>query len=497
MKKALITAAVILLLPLAAAFALKSVFRWRTLEARRDYLDRMDRASERFARPEWGPLPPEDEQALLETHKPLLVVSRGSTGPLAPDTGYLATRHPVDCRTGQRLAADARRETLKALPDQDGICLAEGHGRSLYPAPGPTCSGDTGCARALSAVEYENVRLAEDGPQLPWIFLRYQFVFAPDGLPEGLIDTQKLLGRAGDPAAWRPVDLHAIVWVVLDEKQIPVALVLSQHGAHRTYIFGADIPWPRAGRAQVVSAARSHELYPDLPLDYRRRIRATPFPARRNYLITGTERSAVDADDIVCGRLCGGTPWDYRIERISPDDPLWTFRGYFGPRHLDFGLDLGRSGPAGGRYHTWPELARRSDLLFFSYFRDSREEDAQAARRFISGPWWNPDFDFDGLVRYGRSAFSSALESARQSLRPSDDDADIEVEASAVPPLPRIPAVRPIIEPVFTTPPVIGTYRSRRRQPSEGNNTGGEPDGPEEMDTVSPADGPVTPPEDR
>ncbi len=471
MKRIIITALIIMIVPVAGLWGLRFLFTRHSLKMRADYLDRMDRAYDRFQKPEWGPLAPEIEEQLLEAHRPLLVVSRGSAGPIDIDVDYLAVHHPADCDTGASLAPDARRELLTQLPHTGNVCLNDGPAKSVFPPAGPLCGGaESSCAKVFTAVEYENVRLgdSEKDPPLPWIFLRYEFVFASSGLPQGLIDGQKLFNYLGAAEEWHPLDLGTIAWVVLDENQKPVAAILSQHSGHRTYVFGTDTPWPRAGRMPVVSATRSNQLYPDLPADYRRRLRASHFVARREYLVTGEGWSWFDGDDIVCGRDCGGTRWDYRMERLRPTDPLWMFRGYLGPRRLDFGLDLGRSGPPGGRYHSFPELVRRSDLLFFSYYQDGDPSDAEAARNFM-GWWWKdpPGINFTSMIQHGRQRLRQSLESARKNppqfaqapaadSGADEDEHKTDSEAAA-------PALKPLIEPVID-PRVRNQFMLRNRQ---------------------------------
>ncbi len=467
MKKVLITAVLILVLPVALALGLRWALTRQTLSSRADYQERMNRAYERFSRPEWGPLTPDQEKELLEAHRPLLIVSRGSAGPIDIDTGYLASRHPVDCGTGRSLAPDARRELLAPLAGNREVCLADGPARSVFPPAGPLCGSEGVCARVFTGVQYGNVRLedSETAPPKPWIFLRYQFVYGTHGLPEGLIDQQRIVNRIGTADAWRPLDFHVTAWTVLDENQLPVAAILSQHDGHRTYVFGANMPWPKAGRPQIVSASRSNALYPDLPLDYRRRVRATPFPFRREYLASGAGRNWLDADDIVCGRDCGGARWDYRMERVRPLDPLWNFAGYLGPRELTFGIETGRSGPMGGKFFTQPELVRPEDLLFFSYFEDGSAEDAAAGRAHLGGLNGRlTDTAVQALVRHGRQRLRAALEKARQNP-PGPEQAD-ETEPAAAE-APELPLPKPLIAPDFSQPPVIG-YRAHRGIPAQG-----------------------------
>lgn len=490
MKRILLTAGLILLVPVMVLWTAKIALGRNTRNFRAEYMERIDRAQERFQKADWGPLAPEVERELVEAHRPQLVVSRGSQGPIDIDTDYLALHHPVDCDTTESLAPDARRELLASLPRTDNVCLNEGPARQVFPPPGPICGGAEGsCAKVFTAVEYENVQLddSDSAPPLPWIFLRYQFVFARSGLPAGLIDVQKLADRLGSSDNWHPLDLHLFAWVVLDETLKPVATILTQHQGHRSYVYGTDIPWPQEGRPAIVSALRSNELYPDLPIDVRRRIRATPFPGRRVFLVTGEGRNYLDGDDIVCGRSCGGIRWDYRTEPMHPDNPLWKFRGYLGPRRLDFGLELGRSGPAGGRYHTFPELARRSDLLFFSYFQDGDVSDAAAART-ATGWWWRnpPDMDFQALIRHGRQRFRMSLESARknpQQLAPLPDDFTGEPDTANIP----SPTIKPIIEPDFREPKIIGTFQSKRRA------SGASITAPTDAEGISLEPGPVEP----
>ena len=110
-------------------------------------------------------------------------------------------------------------------------------------------------------------------------FLKYNVVFALSGLPAGLPwiyeKGLRLLGL--NPEDWHQLDNFCAVHVVLDAAEQPVAVLLTQHNYHRTYLVGRDIPLPKDGRMIFAAAKRSNYIQ---TWERRHRFLTVPSPGR-------------------------------------------------------------------------------------------------------------------------------------------------------------------------------------------------------------------------
>lgn len=216
-------------------------------------------------------------------------------------------------------------------------------------------------------------------------FLKYNAVFAVSGLPAGLSKGYDVLLRMVgiSPEEWHALDNFVVVHVVLDEEKRPMAVILSQHNSHRTYLVGGQIPLPLDGRFAFDVALRSNELYTASSSPGPVRHRAIRGNLHLKYLLSGEDPPFFSADDITRGRKAGGKEVSYDLVFLSPCDPFYTARILLGePRPL-FGRYVGRDGPPGADYYAVPALLPLGNLLSFGYLRDGEPEDVRVVEEAV------------------------------------------------------------------------------------------------------------------
>jgi len=222
-------------------------------------------------------------------------------------------------------------------------------------------------------------------------FLKYNLLFPISGLPAELsLGSRALLRLTGfDREDWHELDNFVAAHVVLDEEEVPMAVVLAQHNHHRTYLLGKDIPLPEDKRLPFNIALRSNEIYPaSIPYHH-----ASGEPARHrvirwslhlDYLLSGENPPFLRGFDVTVGQETGGQEIYYDLAFLSPCDPLYTSQILLGePRPSWWRIYLGRDGPPGSDYYNIPELLPMGNLLKFGYLQDGDEEDIVVVREAI------------------------------------------------------------------------------------------------------------------
>jgi len=303
----------------------------------------------------------DDERMLLQRHRPRLWLPAGHVGPIDFYGDYIAN--------GTLLSADGRvqpnpveRTLLNRLKNDPQAVFTH-----------RPCSG---CAQPRAVVfgRVDNAPVPMgNGSERQFTFLTYHVVFRHSGVPAGLAALQAWPMRlVADLDDWHQLDHYTAATVVLDESQRPLALMLQQHNALRTHLFGEAIDgqrvqWPADGRVPIDVAVRSNELFPHRA--GRQERRAVRF---------------VDADALAWLIGFGTKPWfasmditdparevDYELDFLPPDDAFYSFAGYLGERRAL----PGRDGPPGADYNTWPTLKPLGLQLLSGYWREGDRGD--------------------------------------------------------------------------------------------------------------------------
>jgi hypothetical protein len=299
------------------------------------------------------------DQELLSRHRPRYELPPGHPGLIDFYADYVPEGHLTD-GSGRRVPGPLNRGVLNSLKrDPRAVFVHEPSGR-----PGtPTVYGRVD--RELVTFETQPAATA-----LPFTFLTYHAVFRTSGLPAGLLPWQeRLISLVAPPDDWHQLDHFTAAMMALDGDDRPVALTLQQHNHLRTYLFGRDVQLPTDGRVVLDVAIRSNELYPHTPGRTAHRMVATPGATSLRYLISGERRALISADDITES----GTPVEYRLQFLPPDDAFYTFQGFLGERRRL----PGRSGPPGADYNTGPALKPRSRQMLAGYWREGDTGDLE------------------------------------------------------------------------------------------------------------------------
>lgn len=287
--------------------------------------------------------------ALLEKFRPRLNVAPEAEGPIDFYGDYIA-RGVLRDGAGNVLASKVDRATLNKYRGEPSVVFthALGAGKGVGQAKG----GAVVFGRAARDV------IPGHGPMT---FLTYHFVFRTSGLPaarNGVLGA--LAGLAGDTRDWHQLDHYTQATVVLDRAGKPVALFLQQHNYGRSWLFGRDLKLPEDGRARLMAAVSSNELYPYEGGETRHRAVRFFSPEAARYLVFGTDKPWISADDITRP----GREAAYRLAPLAPADAFYSFQGFLGERRRL----PGRDGPPGADYDTWPRhKGPARQLLLFSW----------------------------------------------------------------------------------------------------------------------------------
>jgi hypothetical protein len=278
-------------------------------------------------------------------------------------------------------------------------------------------SGGEQPAEPLPGVVYgrvyeERVPFYEDDGStvhLDLMFLKYNVVFAVSGLVAKLPPLyEPALRLAGfDLNNWHDLDNFVAVHVVLLDEDTPVAVILSQHNHHRTYLLGKDMAMPEDGRLAFDIALRSNEIYPASESSEAVLHRTVQWSIGLKYLLSGEDPPLLRGYDVTMGVGAGGKEIDYELLFISPCDPLYTAKMLLGEPRPFMGLYIGRDGPPGSDYYQLPELLPLGNLLRFYYLQDGDREDIDVVERAIDRR--KKTIDTEMLLIHGGKSFLQDL----------------------------------------------------------------------------------------
>lgn len=315
-------------------------------------------------------LPTTAERELLDRHRPRLFVPLDHPGPVSFYEDYIA-QGTLFSPTGEHISSTVDRTLLNQHRDVSRT-LFRHEPRATPPKP-----------VVFGRIRYDHLDLPDVG-RLDLTFLTYHFVFRHSGLPAGLPPLHWALAKMFNAHIdWHQLDNYTAATLVLSSDRRPFALLLQQHNYLRTYLFDKDLPALTNGRPEVTAAIGSNELYPQSP--ERRRHRAVPFISLKTvaYLVLGTDRPRLQADDITDGQ----SEVPYQLEFLPPNDAFYTFRGWLGARRRL----PGRTGPPGADYNTIPAFKPMGIQLMAFYWHDGDRDYVDLVR---NGLFHNPNSGF-------------------------------------------------------------------------------------------------------
>lgn len=206
----------------------------------------------------------------------------------------------------------------------------------------------------LYAYAWDETMIGEDGAtSYPIKVLKYAFAFYKSGLPSKQPTLLKLGRVLGNPNRWHYLDIHGAVFILLNQRQEPFALVLAQHNHFRTYVVGHDIE--SADKLNICYAKRSNEPY---LCDENQKSHPTA-PTFRNmeWIITGKNKPFLGAWDVLPSED-KRTRVNYTLEYLPSRDPLITSWNSLGPDIKIWGLfhSFFRNAPPGMAIYNLPDL---------------------------------------------------------------------------------------------------------------------------------------------
>ena len=323
------------------------------------------------AHPPATTVPSPDDQALLQRFRPRFYKAEGEPGPEDFYVDYVA--HGRLYEGDGRLVSDhVTPDLLNAHKDEPAAVFV--HDSSHDDVRHPVAYG------RIARGRLEAPAGSPGGPH-DLTFLTYNIVFPVSGLPTGLPAWEDdLLRLVVDPRDWHQLDHYTAVTVVLDERRVPVAATFQEHNTLRTWLVGPELPLPDDRRIRVAIAKRSNELYPWSARVRRWRTTGIPDADGMAYLMTGTPRPWLVADDVTEP----GTEVAYDLRFLPPADAFYMFQGFLGEkRRLP-----GRTGPPGAAYNTVPALKDPVLSMLAGFWR---EDDAGDLARMAAS--WGTKHD--------------------------------------------------------------------------------------------------------
>ncbi len=300
----------------------------------------------------------------------------------ARENGEIVINHPA-------------REDVKRLERTNGVYLD-------YTGPAKLAGSPVAYAR----VYREKVSIGK--MVIPFVFIKYSFVFPASGLPAKLAWYKSLAATlAGEPERWHELDIHGAITIALAQKEgelTPIALILAQHNHFRVYLFGRDVPHPVGGRAMIGFADRSNEPYPAPEGKSRAEYRTVGDPTDFSYVITGKGFALTSGRDVVYGPNCGGEEVEYEIKQLPSKDPLYVAWIPLGEKLKLFGFinTFYRDGPPGIDLFTWPELSDYGQIMAFWFVDDGDETAAKLFDQHFSDFF---DVNFGPIYQYNSKRF--------------------------------------------------------------------------------------------
>ncbi len=347
--------------------------------------------------------PADHDMALLEKYRPIIHIAPGGTAPVDFYGDYLPLSVLRDERKdGAILIEHPKRNDLVRFDGLNGVYLD-------YAGPPDLKGSPVAYGRVYQ--ELTPILIKGEEVMVPFIFLKYNFAFPVSGLPAGLPwYKQWLASIAGDPVAWRELDIHGSIIVALttlDGKGLaPVALVLGQHNHYRTYLLGRSVPAINGSGPEISFALRSNEPYP-LPSGKERVcVRTVANPSGFSFVITGGGLSIFSGYDHIYGPSTGAKRIDdYTIEQLPPSDPLYTARISLGDRRRLFGMipTYYRDGPPGMDLNSWPGLLEYGAIMRFWFVDEGDRKSAALFDRHIKG---FSDANLPPVLKYNSRRFS-------------------------------------------------------------------------------------------
>ena len=318
------------------------------------------------AHPRGTNLPSPAERALLERHRPRLMLPQDHPGPIDFYGDYIAQGILHDGQ-GRLVSGSATRELLNRHKGDPHAVFAHRSNPARGQPP----------ARVFARIDRADVTFP--GPAGPVIhaltFLTYNFVFRYSGLPDWFAPWQMWVARRlGSLEDWHQLDHYTAATLALDETMAPVALILQQHNLRRTFILGEWVALPVDGRPVLDVAVRSNELYPFSPGGRPYRVVPHLAPDNIGWYLTGGERPRLAGLDAAEG-------WDneatYELDYLPHDDAFYAFQGFLGERR---GAP-GRDGPPGADFSVWPSAKPWPVQLTGQYWHDGDTGDLDRFRQ--------------------------------------------------------------------------------------------------------------------
>jgi hypothetical protein len=314
-------------------------------------------------------------QALLERYRPHVFLPADHLGPVDFYRDYIAHGSLRDA-SGRLISAAITLEILNAHKHDPGVVFAH------RPAGGPP--------RPVIYGRIDRGELALPGctAPLPVTFLSWHLVFARSGLPAALPAWQAaVLGVLGDLDDWHQLDHYTALTLALAPDRAgtlsPFAVTFQHHNYLRSYLLSEQagpgrLPLPADGRIALDVALRSNELYPHQPGRTVRRAVSFMTPESARYLVEGTDRPWLAADDVTEP----AREIEPELRFLPPADAFYVFEGWLGERRLM----PGRDGPPGADYNTLPAFKSKAiQLALFYWAEGATDYPPTLARLFADG----------------------------------------------------------------------------------------------------------------
>lgn len=316
----------------------------------------------------FGEVQDADSRALLKAFKPSIYVSPSGLAPIDFYGDYLPQCDLID-EDGNVLASQVGRTALQFQERTAGVSLR-------YRGSLKTCT-EKSCKR-IDSVGYGNRYyesiLLDEGLEIGFHVLKYNYVFPRRGLPARLNLFQKFLASIlGDATNWSEPDIHGAVHIFVNSWDgRPQIVMLAQPNQFRTYLVGVDIDWDQEKGLQICFAERSNVPYPcpkgSNPLVYKSEVN----PSDSSSTVYGRGDWWINGEDLVYGPKGGAVPVSYELAYLPEWDPLfvsWIPLGSNQARTvLGRSKALKGSGSPGMNYKFNSKLSRYIDIAQFYYF---------------------------------------------------------------------------------------------------------------------------------
>ncbi len=356
---------------------------------------------------EEGDYPSDEDQALLERFKPRIYIAPDGAEPIDFYTDYLP--YTVVRRANERDRVQERapnRERLKEFVYDPEFYLEYAGAPDVKPSY-PTAYGrvtrETVNLTAHSLITTRN-----------FTFLKYHYIFLYGGLPSRLSEFKEKIARfIGDPSTWRELE-YSSVYVILDEEERPLAIMLQQYDYFRTYIVSEkEWKWPEDGKAEIAFSLRSNQPYKLPEGDYPSLEFAALDFKEIPYIIGQGKEPLLAGKDLVYPVAAGATEVDYRLEYLPEFDPLYISRIPLGRRvyFLNRFENSLRRGSVGIDFCTWPQLVDLGNVMQFWYLVEDNNDQADFMREHMRRFF---EIDFEVILALNAEVFGQTLKQKSQ-----------------------------------------------------------------------------------